>query len=362
VNRAGRALLVPAALALVLPLALGAVDQDGAGVAGIPQHPDIPPRAAVAYVAGAAHASAAHPGCDPSWALLAGIGKVETDHGRHGGSTLGPDGRAVPPILGVLLDGSLPGTAAIADSDGGALDGTAQADRAVGPMQFIPATWARLGVDVDRDGVADPQDVDDAAGSAAGLLCGAATELTTEAGRRSALFAYNRSTAYADAVLAWADLYTAEATHPVGDAGAGPIACPVTPPVRFIDSWHFPRSGGRVHEGQDLFAAEGQPLVALADAVVTEMRVGAGLGGTVLWLRTHQGGDWYYAHLRAFAPGLRAGDQVRRGQVVGFVGRTGNAATTPPHLHIQWRPSGRQGPDVNPFPLLSAACPGHEGG
>jgi murein DD-endopeptidase MepM/ murein hydrolase activator NlpD len=229
-------------------------------------------------------------------------------------------------------------------------------------MQFLPGTWRTWAVDGDEDGRADPQNLFDAAATAAAYLCGHARGgIATSEGLRTAVFAYNRSIAYVDAVLLWMDRYLTEAIHTTsaGDRGTGPITCPVTPPVRFIDSWHFPRSGGRLHKGQDLFAPEGAPLVAVADGVVTEMRTGAGLGGTILWLQTSDGHFWYYAHLQRFAPGLAAGQQVRRGDVVGTVGRTGNAATTPPHLHIQWRPTGRHGADVNPYDLLSSACPGH---
>jgi murein DD-endopeptidase MepM/ murein hydrolase activator NlpD len=353
-------MLAAPAVVLLLPLAMGASALGGAA-AGQPAHPDIPPPALRAYVAAAAAAAAAAPPCALDWTLLAGIGAVETDHGRFGGSAPAADGRVQPPILGVRLDGSTPGTAVVADTDGGRLDGDPAVDRAVGPMQFLPGTWARAAADADGDGVADPHDLDDAAAAAAALLCAAGGgDLTAEADRRRALRAYNRSTAYADEVLAVAARYAAEATAGAAAAGAdagGAVACPVARDVAFTDTWHAPRSGGRRHKGQDLFAPEGTPLVALADGVVTELRTGAGLGGTVLWLAAADGAHWYYAHLDAFAPGLRAGDRVTRGQVVGTVGRTGNAATTPAHLHIQWRPSGRDGPDVNPYPLLDAACP-----
>ncbi len=348
--------LSPLLALLAMPLLLGTPDRPGGG---LPSHPDIPDVALRAYVHGAALVGEEDPSCRPSWALLAGIGKVETDHGRFGGSALDARGVAVPPILGVVLDGSLPGTRPVHDTDGGRLDGDTTWDRAVGPMQFIPGTWVSVARDGDGDGTADPQDIDDAAATAAAHLCAAVADhdIAAEAGLRRAVRAYNHSDAYVEEVLGWMRTYLAEVTYPGGTTpGSGPITCPVLPPVQFIDSWHFPRSGGRVHLGQDMFAVEGQPLLAVDDGTVVEMRTGSGLGGTVIWLRTDGGHHWYYAHLSAFAPDLAPGDRVSRGQVVGAVGRTGNARTTPPHLHVQWRPDGRRGADVNPYPLLDAAC------
>lgn len=352
---AGVAVVLVLGAILATPLALPATTE--AGLAGL-RHPDIPPVAMTAYLA-AAVGGPAPAGCTVPWSLLAGVGKVESDHGRIGGRVPGPDGVVTPPVLGIPLDGR-PGVAAVADSDGGALDGDTTWDRAVGPMQVIPSTWARHAADGDGDGRTDPHDLDDAAATAAAVLCsGAAADLREVAAARQALAAYNASTPYADAVLGHAARYLAEAV-PIGAAAGdlgGPIACPVDAPVTFIDSFGFPRPGGRRHQGQDLFAAHGQPLRAVSDGTVAEMRTGAGLGGTVLWLRTDGGEWWYYAHLSSFAPSLRPGDRVLRGEHIGGVGTTGNAAGTPPHLHIQWRPGGRHDADTNPYPLLDAACP-----
>ncbi len=359
----GPLLAIPLVLVMALTLLFGGPAEQGAAV-GLAAHEDIPPVVMAAYLAAADTIGQEDPSCRPTWALLAGIGKVETDHGRYQGRTITASGVVQPPILGIVLDGSIPGTRAVADTDGGRLDGNSTWDRAVGPMQFIPGTWAAHARDADGDGVADPQHVGDAALTAAAYLCAAArrrgADVSTDPGRRIVVAAYNASAAYVRDVLAWMQRYLTEATHVTSLSGSGPIACPVVAPVQFIDSWHFPRSGGRVHLGQDLFAVRGQPLVAVDDGEVVEIRRGSGLGGDIIWLRTDVGHHWYYAHLSAFAPGLAAGDRVARGQVIGAVGTTGNAATTPPHLHIQWRPDGRRAADVNPYPLLSAACPGHD--
>lgn len=102
----------------------------------------------------------ASPGCGLPVALPAAIGKVESGHARGGRVDAG--GTALAPILGPVLDGRS-GTAAIADTDSGVLDGDAAWDRAVGPMQFIPSTWRRWVADGNGDGRADPENVSDAA-------------------------------------------------------------------------------------------------------------------------------------------------------------------------------------------------------
>jgi hypothetical protein len=146
----------------------------------------------------------APPGCHLPVSLLAAIGQVES--GSLAGRSLDAAHRAVPPVLGPVLDGV--GAAAIRDTDGGRLDGNAVWDRAVGPMQFIPSTWAAFGVDGDGDGRADPQDVYDATASAAGYLCAGGRDLALPSGLRSAILAYNHSTAYLATVLAWQQRFT----------------------------------------------------------------------------------------------------------------------------------------------------------
>lgn len=94
-----------------------------------------------------------------------------------------------------------------------------------------------------------------------------------------------------------------------------------------------PRPGGRKHRGTDIFAPRGTPVIAAADGIV--WRVGENrLGGRVVWVFGEGAALYYYAHLDDWAPGLDEGQLVRRGEIVGFVGKTGNAATTPPHLHF----------------------------
>ena len=160
----------------------------------------IPAAALTAYRRAETVLDQADPACHLSWALVAAIGRVESDHGRYGGSVLGSDGRATPGIYGIPLDGSH-GTATIPDTDNGVHDKDPIWDRAVGPMQFIPSTWAVVGVDGDADGVRDPQDLDDAAIATAVHLCAGEHDLATEAGQRAAVFGYNHSDAYVYLVL-----------------------------------------------------------------------------------------------------------------------------------------------------------------
>lgn len=149
------------------------------------------------------------------WTVLAAVGKVETDHGRHRGAVLDADtGAVAPPIVGPTLDGS-GGTAAIRDTDGGAWDGDTLWDHAVGPMQFIPGTWRTWGVDGSGDGARDPHNAYDAIPTAADYLCRGAGEIVDV---RAALLRYNNSSAYVQQVLAVAAAYESSGV-------GGPISC-----------------------------------------------------------------------------------------------------------------------------------------
>jgi murein DD-endopeptidase MepM/ murein hydrolase activator NlpD len=126
---------------------------------------------------------------------------------------------------------------------------------------------------------------------------------------------------------------------------------PVADPHEFISSFGFPRGGGtRSHQGNDIFAPRGTELYAVERGVIDNMGTGS-LGGIKLWLVGESGTSYYYAHLSAYADGLRDGMVVEPGDLVGYVGDTGNAVGTPPHLHFEIHPSG--GPAVDPYPLLS---------
>jgi membrane-bound lytic murein transglycosylase B len=139
------------------------------------------------------------PGCRLRWQLLAAIGQVESGHA--GGGRVTADGTTVPPILGPRLDGGA--FALIRDTDGGAHDGDTVYDRAVGPMQFIPSTWARWGADGNDDGRADPDNVFDAALSAGRYLCAGGADLSVSGELDAAILGYNHSQAYLRTVRAW---------------------------------------------------------------------------------------------------------------------------------------------------------------
>ena len=131
---------------------------------------------------------------------------------------------------------------------------------------------------------------------------------------------------------------------------------PVAGPVEFVDTWGAPRMTGTSyahwHQGTDIFAPLGAPLVASEDGFLAKVGTGT-LGGNKLWVVGSSGTEYYYAHLSAYAPGARDGMPVRAGQVVGYVGNTGNAVGTPYHCHFEIHPGG--GEATNPYPMLKAA-------
>ncbi|WP_433801792.1 lytic transglycosylase domain-containing protein [Actinomycetospora sp. CA-084318] len=145
------------------------------------------------------------PACHLSWVTLAGLGRIESNHGRYRGASIAPNGAVTPPIIGVPLDGT-GGNRAIAGSDG-------NYDRAEGPMQFIESTWARWGSDGNGDGVADPNNIYDAAFTAGRYLCAGGRDLATGEGWRDAVLSYNFSDDYGRRVYAAAQAY-ANSTAP----------------------------------------------------------------------------------------------------------------------------------------------------
>ena len=132
---------------------------------------------------------------------------------------------------------------------------------------------------------------------------------------------------------------------------------PIYGPSSFTDTFGSPRAGVGWHHGEDIFAPLGAPLLAVADGTVFSVGWNE-LGGYRLWLRDHQGNQFYYAHLSAYSPLAVDGREVRAGAVLGFVGNTGDAQSTPYHLHFEIHPVGLlpMGYDgvVNSFPYLSA--------
>ncbi|MCT9088241.1 lytic transglycosylase domain-containing protein [Streptomyces sp. ASQP_92] len=173
------------------------------------------------------------PNCHLPWQLLGGIGKVESGHAN--GGRVDVNGTTLTPILGPVLNGA--GFANITDTDGGAYDGDKVHDRAVGPMQFIPSTWASSGRDGNGDGVKDPNNVYDASLAAGFYLCGGGRDLAVKADLDKAILSYNQSQEYLTTVTTWFDFYR-RGTHEVPD-GTGSL------PVRRSDQTPSPRTIGK---------------------------------------------------------------------------------------------------------------------
>ncbi|MGH3704175.1 MAG: lytic transglycosylase domain-containing protein [Agromyces sp.] len=158
----------------------------------------IPERALAAYALAHFVSAEEDAECGLDWATIAAIGAVESEHGSHDSSMLDDDGNAMPPIIGPALDGGAD-VAKIEDTDDGEFDDDTTWDRAVGPMQFIPSTWKKWGTDANGDGIADPNQIDDAALSTARYLCESGP-MTNSEGWRAAVFSYNHDNDYVDLI------------------------------------------------------------------------------------------------------------------------------------------------------------------
>jgi hypothetical protein len=212
-----------------------------AGSAGISGPLGIPASMLKAYKNAAEILNKEQPGCHIDWALIASIGRIESNHAR--GGYVNAAGDTLEPILGPVLNGA-GAFAAIPDTDGGKYDGDALWDRAVGPTQFIPATWKGYASDGNGDGVSNPNNIYDETLASARYLCSGGLDLSTDAGQRIAVRRYNNSQSYVDTVLAWATAYRGgvaqlpDSEVPIGapdapDAAAAgaPVGVPAPPPV-----------------------------------------------------------------------------------------------------------------------------------
>ena len=195
----------------------------------------IPATVLDAYKKAEAALREAKPGCNLPWQLLAAIGRVESGQAR--GGRVNADGTTISPILGPQLDGN--GFALIKDTDNGAYDGNSTYDQAVGPMQFIPSTWAWAGRDANGDGKKDPNNIYDAALAAGHYLCRFDWDLSDQRDLDRAILSYNNSREYLNLVMRWLEYYR-KGTHEVPDGtgtlpgnrsdnGAGASPGPATP-------------------------------------------------------------------------------------------------------------------------------------
>jgi hypothetical protein len=200
----------------------------------------IPATALAAYKNAAAIMARKQPNCHLDWALIASIGRIESNHAR--GGYVNAKGDTLEPILGPVLNGIGP-FAVIPDTDQGRFDGDKVWDRAVGPMQFIPGTWLGYASDGNGDGKSNPHNIYDATLATGRYLCSGRLDVANPDQLRAAIFRYNHSDTYVNTVILWAEAYRSgvmslsDSKVPVGapngtlSPGPLPVPPPPAPPV-----------------------------------------------------------------------------------------------------------------------------------
>lgn len=138
---------------------------------------------------------------------------------------------------------------------------------------------------------------------------------------------------------------------------AATFACPVQPPYKFASTFGEPRPGGRKHKGVDVFAAKGSAVTAITGGTVTKAvpTDDGTLGGIRVWISGDDGWWYYFAHLDSVVVTL--GQRVEAGDQLGTVGNTGNARTTPAHVHMEQHLGDMEGPYIDPYTIMSVLCP-----
>jgi hypothetical protein len=203
----------------------------------------IPVTALAAYKNAADILATEQPNCHIDWALIASIGRIESNHAR--GGYVDAAGNTLEPILGPVLNGAGP-FAAIPDTDQGRYDLDTVWDRAVGPTQFIPGTWNGYASDGNGDGESNPNNIFDATLGTGRYLCSGGLDVTSPDQLRTAIFRYNHSDTYVNTVILWAEAYrsgvlqTPDSKVPVGapnatvSPGQAEVPLPLPPPVSTI--------------------------------------------------------------------------------------------------------------------------------
>ena len=310
----------------------------------------IPPVVFSAYLAAEANAPSIGADCEVDWPVIAGIWKVESQHATTGRRSVDSDGQVTPPLYGIVLDGATPGTRIVPDTDQGVLDGDPVWDRAVGPAQFLPGSWESYGRDGNGNGIADPQNVYDAALATVAYLClRSPGDYMQPDDLTRALYGYNNSTEYVDTVTGWVDYYRAFAFTAGSVTADGLYAFPL--PVDSVTAEHLRRSH-HDYPASDLMVPEGTPVYAAHPGTVTAVYTPCptckcGWGITITGRDDHR---YTYCHGTAVAAHIEHGVAVAAGELIMASGNTGNSEA--PHLHFQIR--NPQGLLVCPQPLLEA--------
>jgi hypothetical protein len=297
----------------------------------------IPPVVFSAYIAAETNAASVADGCVVDWPVVAGIWKVESNHATYGGRTVNSYGQVTPPLYGITLDGTHPGTAVIPDTDDGLLDGDPTWDRAIGPAQFLPGSWRAYGQDGNGDGVADPQNVFDAAlGTVAHLCLTRPGDYTNPTDLEAALRRYNNSAEYVATVSGWIDFYRTFQFIQGAITADGLYAFPLPAESVTVDQI---RRSHHDYPASDLGVPEGTPVYAAHPGTVNNVyqpcaTCKCGWGVTITGLDNHR-----YTYCHGTQVAVQPGTEVTTGQLIMTSGNTGNS--TSPHLHFQIRnPNG----------------------
>ncbi|MEX1004136.1 MAG: peptidoglycan DD-metalloendopeptidase family protein [Acidimicrobiia bacterium] len=326
----------------------------------------IPPVVFSAYLAAETNAASIAADCVADWPVIAGIWKVESGHAA--GRSITAAGVVTPPIYGVTLDGSQPGTAVIFDTDGGVLDADPIWDRAVGPAQFLPGSWRAFGQDANADGVADPHNVFDAAlGTVAHLCLASPGDYQNPVDLARALRRYNNSAVYVATVSGWIDYYRSFGFSGGAVTADGLYAFPLphqSVTVEAIRRTHhdYPASDLGVPEGTPVFAAHPGTVTAISAPCADTEGCRCGWGVHIAGYDDHT-----YTYCHGTAVNVEAGTEVTAGELIMTSGDTGNSQGA--HLHFQIRnPAGalicpqtlleawHQGIGVSPATAPTSGC------